>query len=195
MLRLGSLILFLFALAAGGNAAYLQLKAALAQHLLDLAWSNSQLEGKPVKPWPWADTWPVARLSIPELDKTLIVLEGTSGEAMAFGPGRLTQSALSVSGVVGIGGHRDTHLAFLEDLPLGSLLELELINGQQAQYIYAHQQILDTRRDSLKFSTTNAGLVLITCYPFSASQTGGPMRYVATAVPFAKLNMMAEHEG
>lgn len=183
MLRWSGLLLILLALGTGGKAGYLQLKAALAQHLLEAAWMTSTNDGNPAKPWPWADTWPVARLSIPAINKSLIVLAGTSGEAMAFGPGHMTQSALSVSGVIGIGGHRDTHLAFLENLTPGTTFELELLNGQQQQYRYRGFEILDTRNDTLNLSTTESGLVLVTCYPFSATQTGGPLRYVVTARP------------
>lgn len=183
MLRIIGFIFMLGALGAGSNAGYLQLKALLAQHLLDVAWTNSIKQGAPSKPWPWADTWPVARLTVPALDTSMVVLEGTSGEAMAFGPGRMIQSAQSVTGVIGIGGHRDTHLSFLENLAPGSLFELELISGQQAQYRYTEAMILDTRHDTLSLSSSHPGLVLVTCYPFSAAQTGGPLRYVVSAIP------------
>ena len=38
-------------------------KAALAQVLLERAFERSVATGRPVKPWPWADTWP-ALLSV-----------------------------------------------------------------------------------------------------------------------------------
>jgi len=43
-------------------------------------------------------------------------------------------------------------------------------------------RIVDTRTDSLSINPQRTGLVLITCYPFRADQTGGPLRYVVTAV-------------
>ena len=33
-----------------------------------------------MKPWPWADTWPVARLVVPSLGIDQIVLEGAMAE-------------------------------------------------------------------------------------------------------------------
>ena len=39
---------------------WLPAKAELAQHLLSRAWAEAHDEGGAVKPWPWADTWPVA---------------------------------------------------------------------------------------------------------------------------------------
>ncbi len=45
--------------------------------------------GAPVKPWPWADTHPVARLIAPAQDADVLVLAGASGRTLAFGPGHL----------------------------------------------------------------------------------------------------------
>ena len=47
------------------QGAWIPVKAALAQVLLDNAWRETLYSGQPLKPWPWADTWPVARLSVP----------------------------------------------------------------------------------------------------------------------------------
>ena len=49
----GSLWLF-------GGAGYIHVKAMLAQTLLRDAWAQTLVDTQPVKPWPWADTWPVA---------------------------------------------------------------------------------------------------------------------------------------
>src|SRR5690606_32234100 len=47
-------VLLLVAIAIyGGQAAYLTIKAQLAQVLLLSAWDRSQLNGEVVKPWPW----------------------------------------------------------------------------------------------------------------------------------------------
>jgi sortase A len=84
-------VLALVALAAGLLAASgkIYLEAQLAQVLLRRAWAETQATGRPVKPWSWADTWPVARLSVPRHDVDLIVLAGASGRTLAFGPGHV----------------------------------------------------------------------------------------------------------
>ena len=62
-------------------------KAQLAQLLIERAWQRA-LAGEPApKPWPWADTWPVARLDAPAQGVSLFVLAGSSGRTLAFGPG------------------------------------------------------------------------------------------------------------
>src|SRR5260370_32516006 len=72
-----------------GQGVWVHAKAALAQVLLDRAFSQSLATGEAVKPWSWADTWPVAREEFPRLGKSAIVLNGSSGQAMAFGPGQV----------------------------------------------------------------------------------------------------------
>ena len=61
-----------------GGAAVIHGKAWLAQRLLERAWAVTLAGGGPVKPWPWADTWPVARLKVPALDVDLFVLAGAA---------------------------------------------------------------------------------------------------------------------
>ena len=48
------------------DAAYVHAKAWLGQQLLLDAWPRSGTLSGAVKPWPWADTHPVARLVVPE---------------------------------------------------------------------------------------------------------------------------------
>jgi len=182
MLRMAVLMLLLVAALTGAQGSWLAAKAAIAQHLLSVAWIQAAAENQTIKPWPWADTWPVARLSIPEHATSLIVLEGVSGEAMAFGPGRIAGSSTSADGVIAIGGHRDTHLSILEQTQTGTVFEVELLNGQYQRYRQSSARIVDTRTDSLSINPQRNGLVLITCYPIRADQTGGPLRYVVTAV-------------
>ena len=115
-----------------GGAAAIQGKAWLAQRLLDRAWSETLAGGQAVKPWPWADTWPVARLRVPAAGVDLYVLAGASGRTLAFGPA-------VVEGTEGLGhrilgGHRDTHFAFLRDLPEDTRVELQDTRGDWQAY-------------------------------------------------------------
>ena len=68
---------------------WIPFKALVAQELLELAWAESQARQQETRPWPWADTWPVARLMVPETGQSLIVLDGAHGESLAFGPGQV----------------------------------------------------------------------------------------------------------
>ena len=100
-----------------GQASYIHAKAVFAQLLLETAWTETLNGQKEVKPWPWADTWPIARLSAPALGISRIVLAGASGSSLAFGPGHLFgSSSPGEKGNVIISGHRDTHFSFLEKI-------------------------------------------------------------------------------
>jgi sortase A len=165
-----------------GQGAYIPAKAWLAQELMQRAWvRGSHGEAQPV-PWPWADTWPVARLSAKSGAVDLIVLAGGSGRTLAFGPGHLSASALpGEPGNSVIAGHRDTHFEFLRDVELGERLEIETIAGRHYRYVVVGIDVVDARRGSLLLDTDEAMLSLVTCYPFAAADAGGPLRYVVTA--------------
>ena len=72
-----------------GQGAYIHAKALLAQVLLQRAFDETIATGHPTKPWSWADTWPVARIEVKRIGASAIVLAGSSGQALAFGPGHV----------------------------------------------------------------------------------------------------------
>ncbi|MCG8506845.1 MAG: class GN sortase [Sphingomonadales bacterium] len=184
--RLPLLLLLLLVGAAGlwqlGDGLKIKAKAALAQILLESAWADTLTEGGPQKPWPWADTWPVAKLIAPAQGEELIVLNGVSGEAMAFGPGLHPDfAAPGHPGTTLIAAHRDTHFRFLEDLAPGDELVLETADGRDHRYAVAALQVLSTPEATLPAGDGGARLVLVTCYPFDAMIAGGPLRYLVFA--------------
>jgi len=165
-----------------GQGAYIPAKAWLAQELMQRAWMRTGAGEERATPWPWADTWPVARLTAKRRDIDLIVLAGGSGRTLAFGPGHLSASALP--GEIGnsiIAGHRDTHFQFLRKVEIGELLGMETARGQRHLYEVVGVDIVDSRRGSLVLDTDAAMLTLVTCYPFDALEAGGALRYVVTA--------------
>ena len=164
----------------GGIAIYL--KAQLAQVLLSRAWAATLEGAERQRPWPWADTWPVARLTVPELGIDEIVLAGDSGRTLAFGPGHLNGTPLPGShGHSILGGHRDTHFAFLEGLQPGMKIAVQRRDGVWQDYLVSGSEIMDYRRARLAPSDGRTVLSLVTCYPFDAVRPGGPLRYVVAA--------------
>jgi sortase A len=165
-----------------GQGAYIPAKAWLAQELMQRAWSRAGAGNDRPVPWPWADTWPVARLSARSGEIDLIVLSGGSGRTLAFGPGHLSASSLpGERGNAVIAGHRDTHFSFLRDVQIGESLIVETISGRKHLYKVVGIDIVDARRGSLLLDTDQPVLSLVTCYPFEAREPGGPLRYVVTA--------------
>jgi len=165
---------------------WMQSKSILGQILLERAWQQAMITGQSTKAWPWADTWPVAKLQVRGTQRSLVVLAGVSGEAMAFGPGRIMGSSeTAASGTYAVGGHRDSHLAFLEHIEMNDVLELHTIDGHSSSYHVVDHFVVNKDDDNLAISPDKHALILITCYPFNALQTGGPLRYVVVAQPVA----------
>ncbi|MEZ5567421.1 MAG: class GN sortase [Halioglobus sp.] len=185
--RLDGLIvaLLLLALAQGAGALSIKAKAWLAPLLIENAWRASLAAGgAPVKPWSWADTWPVARLQAPDQGVERFILAGDSGHALAFGPGHSLASAPPGSaGLAVIGGHRDTHFAFLETVTVGTRLDLQLPNGEWRTYRVAATRVVDATRERLSRAARSESLLLVTCYPFNAIAAGGPLRFTVLAEP------------
>lgn len=160
---------------------WIQIKAEMAQWLLNNAWSRTKIDGEIHKPWSWADHWPVARLKVAGHGIEQIVLAGDSGNVLAFAPGLNTQLAFpGQDGTVVISGHRDTHFSFLKDLKNGDTIEIELPNGQVI-YKVRKNQVVDSSRFALNREADASQLLLVTCYPFDAITTAGPLRYLVTA--------------
>lgn len=157
-------------------------KAQVAQVLLARAWDETRAGGHAVKPWPWADTWPVARLTVPRLGIDEIVLAGGHGQAMAFGPGHLSRSAApGNSGNIVLAGHRDTHFRFLRDLRPGDEILLEVAKSPPRRYRVTETAVVDFRDRRPLAASWEPSLTLITCYPFDAMVPGGPLRFVVRA--------------
>lgn len=179
---LGGLALLFLALGLWqlGGAAAIHAKAWLAQRLLDRAWSATLAGEREVRPWPWADTWPVARLQVPDLDVDLYVLAGASGRTLAFGPAEVPGTEILGHRI--LSGHRDTHFAFLRDLAAGSRLRLQDDQGRWRDFAVRAHEVIDVRHPVFARRAADLPLVsLVTCYPFDAVTPGGPLRYVVTA--------------
>ena len=166
-----------------GEGTRIYLKAILAQILLQNAWSQTRSGATNVKPWPWAEMYPVARLQVPAYDEDIIVLAGTTGKSLPFGPGHALSSASpGTDDNVTIAGHRDTHFSFLEHITLGEVVFLETPDGVRHRYEISQIDILHQSRTEVMEKNGVKQLTLITCYPFYAIVPGGPMRYVVRAV-------------
>ncbi|MFK7829333.1 MAG: class GN sortase [Congregibacter sp.] len=162
------------------GAALIYAKAWLAPVLLEAAYARGGTEGAAGKPWPWADTRPVARLQVAGLSIQRLVLEGDSGNTLAFGPGMAAGPSPGERGMVMISAHRDTHFRFLQNTLRGDELALEY-HGQQYRYRVLETVIADARAGELRAPLPEQGLLLVTCYPFDAIIPGGPLRFVVIA--------------
>jgi sortase A len=173
------MVLGIASIARGG---WICMKASVAQTLIGVAWQRTQAGITDAKPWPWADTRPVARLVTSSAARPLVVLEGASGRNLAFGPAHDSASVLpGARGNSVIEGHRDTHFRFLRSLKLGEALQVELPDGRSIAYTVSEIRVVDSRRWRIALDNGTPRLTLVTCYPFDAVVPGGPLRFVVTA--------------
>lgn len=179
------LIISFIALLAGGlmtaDGLWIKGKAVLAQYLLEDAWQRIQQGESRVKPWSWADTWPVAQISLPRLNLKQVVLSGASGRVLAFAPGHILGTApLEGIGNAVISGHRDTHFSWLKDVKAGDVIDLALPDGRLLKYAVAGYAVHHESETNLLQQGQGDLLRLITCYPFLSLMPDTDQRYVVT---------------
>jgi sortase A len=189
-------VLFSISLWQLAAAGWIQGKAVVAQQLLNTSWNRTlndavkpgidgqgtaRHETVPHKPWPWADTWPVAKLLVPRHDIEQIILAGDSGSSLAFGPGlSLAGAAPNTPGTTLISGHRDTHFRFLSDIELNETLYLQTAEQTESYQVY-ERQIVDSKNYRVQPSAAEQTLILATCYPFDSITSGSTLRYLVFA--------------
>jgi len=170
------------------RAVYLRAKAEVAGVLIRRAWEQSMRTGVPRRPWPWADTSPVARLRIPRIGYDEIVLEGASPRILAFGPARLLSSGRpGEPGNLAVAGHRTSWFRRLQEVKTSDDIEVQWFDFRSHQvrdrtYRVDTIHIVNPGDVGLLAPTADDALTLITCYPFGKSPRS-PQRYVVRAVP------------
>ncbi|MEO1206369.1 MAG: class GN sortase [Pseudomonadota bacterium] len=174
-------ILLLTGLIAFGQGVFIFAKASLAQILLERAFEQTLSTGKPVKPWSWADTWPVARVRVARLHAEAIALNGASGQALAFGPGHLPNTPEpGEPGMAVYAAHRDTHFAFLRDVVVGDIIRVQRQDGQSFTFVVRETRVAPFDAAHLAPDRPGVWIALTTCWPFDA-QFHGPERFIVEA--------------
>ena len=188
----GAIVVILFSISLWqlATVSWIQGKALIAQQLLNHSWQNTMNDAHSsadttssvkIKPWPWADTWPVAKLFAPQHAIEQIVLAGDSGNSLAFAPGYSLASALpNTQGTTIISAHRDTHFSFLKDIELNDILYLQTVDKTIHYQVY-DVQIVDSKTYTVRADSEEQALLLVTCYPFDALANSGSLRYLVFA--------------
>jgi sortase A len=164
-----------------GQGLWIHAKAILAQVLLERAFAQTLATGKPVKPWSWADTWPEARIEVPRLGKSAIVLHGSSGQALAFGPGHVERTPDAGNpGTAIYAAHRDTHFAFLGDVAIGDEIRVTRQDGATFRFRVTGTEVVRWDASGIDPLAPGQRLVLATCWPLDG-KFSGPLRYLVRA--------------
>lgn len=164
-----------------GQGIWIHAKAQLAQVLLERAFAQTLATGQDVKPWSWADTWPVARIDVLRLARHAIVLHGSSGQALAFGPGHVENTPdAGQPGIAIYSAHRDTHFSFLKDVGVGDEIAVTRRDGERFRYRVTHTSVVRWDQSGIDPYAQGRRLILATCWPLDA-KTAGPLRYLVHA--------------
>ena len=176
-----SVLLLATGVVQGARGGWIHAKAHLAQVLLQRSWERTLVGGEKEKPWPWADSWPTARLTLPGGDE-YIVLAGATGRNLAFAPGHLDGSSRpGGDGTCVIAGHRDTHFSSIDRLENGQMVKLEDPAGGISGYRVRASAVVDERDTWVLTENDGPTLVLVTCWPLDSVLPGGTQRYVVWA--------------
>lgn len=152
-----------------------------AQILLERSFDQAVKAGEPVQPWPSMDTQVIAQLNVPALGKSAVILSGASGQALAFAPAHLQQTApLGAPGHSVIAAHKNTHFSFLQNVRMGDEVRVHTVSGKVVRYEVTGASIVHKDKFAAELDGP-ARLALVTCYPFDAISFGGPLRYVVIA--------------
>lgn len=182
LIKIIMLISLVFGLWYLASASWIYSKAHAATFLIKDAWQETLISKKVNKPWSWADTWPVADMSIPSIGLSEIVLSGDSGSSLAFGPGiSHAGSALDDAGTTLISGHRDTHFSKLKNININDVIFIKTPAANR-QYKVKDIGVVDSRTYKLDRDNVNYDLVLSTCYPFNTISVGGTERFIVGAI-------------
>jgi sortase A len=124
----------------------------------------------------------IARLKVPRLDLSVVVVNGTSTSDLRRGPGRHEDSFLPGEGeLVYVAGHRTTYgapFSAINELEAGDTITVELPYGT-VEYRVTRHRIVDDNDLSVLESHGREELVLQACHPrFFASR-----RYLVYARP------------
>ncbi len=151
-------------------------KATLAPILIERAFLQAVTKGSAQQPWPGADHRVHSRVQLSEGGPYIYALSDGGMRGMAFGPAAYQSGTATV-----YIAHRDTHFRPLEDSRIGDIVTQTDIQGDTRRYQVT--DIWTAHKDALYLpdSGYTDGLLLVTCYPFDALTTGGPMRYVVWA--------------
>ena len=184
--KIAFLLLAFLLLAGGGFFAFqafkIEIKAKVAQVLLERAWKKTLLSGKEHRPWSSFDGSPIFRLTIPKYEVDQIVLKGTSGQSLSFGPAFHLESFLPQEhGTTIISSHRDSHGKYIKYIKLGDVIKIQDQYKQWYSYIVEDLFLIDVNKENFSLNQYGGRLLIVTCYPFDSIRSQTPIRYIVSA--------------
>ena len=137
------------------KASFMPIKAIIGQHYLEAAWQESLKNNRLSKPWKSADFYMIGELKVPRLKISRVILNSVSGEAMAWGIGRVDNiNKRQTKRPIILAGHRDSHMQFMSKLNVGDKIELMMTDGVSKTFTISKVDI--TKKPKLVMSSLNS---------------------------------------
>jgi len=154
-------------------------KALLGQLLLERAFSAGG-----ISPWPGAEMYPVAKISIKRLKVVRIVVDRATAKGMAWGPGIVVGTKVPTrTGLSVIAGHRDSHMSFLGKVRKNDVIVVQTPDQKSLKFMVSGAILVDGASWRLKKrsrDTSKGILYLTTCWPLKG-QTPTNKRFIVLA--------------
>lgn len=155
----------------------------IANSLVRSAWLRTQAGGEQVKPWPWAQVWPIARLTMLYSDTEHVILKQEKQLKSSIGLNYLESSVLP--GEIGntvLSAHPSLYFSFLSKLNLDDILVLESPRTGKLHYRVSESFIVDKTYTQLLDHGSKRRLIIISCYQCDENNTNASsLRYVVIA--------------
>jgi sortase A len=122
----------------------------------------------------------LTRVFVPKIGLDVLMVEGTTRDALLKGPGHLENTPLpGEAGNAVIAAHRDTFFRKLNSLRLGDDILVRRA-AQEYRYVVSRKTVVKPNDISVLAPTQTSRLTLITCYPINFIGPA-PERLVVTA--------------
>ncbi len=122
----------------------------------------------------------VAKLEIPRLSMSVVVIEGAGEAELKLGAGHIQETSLpGEGGNVGVAGHRDTFFRPLKSIHLDDTIKVTT-NGHEYLYKVVSTRIVSPRDTQVLRPAGHETLTLVTCYPFNFIGPA-PQRFIVQA--------------
>lgn len=168
---------------ATNGAVISQMTGQLPSYLIEKSWQQAlKEEGAAQKPWPWLESYPVARLEFPAQNKSLVVMQGGKKDVLAYAPGWHEGTDMpGKAGISLISGHRESYFGFLRQLQTGTFFTLQMLDGTNVEYVV--DDLIMTRHEEIHVPVTGSDSILLlsTSYPSVNWEKGKALQYVVVA--------------
>jgi sortase A len=134
----------------------------------------------------------IGTLTIPKLNRSLPILEGTNSDILKQGVGHFTHSVLpGENNNCVLSGHRDTVFRGLGDVGINDEL---IVTTDDGEYLYKIRKvrIVDQRDRTVLVPKPKSTLTVTTCYPFGFIGNA-PKRYILVADLIAAQQIKKHH--